>query len=58
MKKFLKWISNNYPFIIIGLLAIIFAVINIWEIVIQIKFDGQYIKWRWLPLWVKNYVIK
>ena len=57
MKKFLNWLSDIYPFIIIGLLAIILMVFSIWEIVAQINFDGQYITWRWIPLWIKQYVI-
>ena len=58
MKKFLNWLSDIYPFIIIVLLAVILMVFSIWEIVAQIKFDGQYITWRWIPLWIKQYVIK
>ena len=58
MKKFLNWLSDIYPFIIIGLLAVIFVVFSVWEIVVQIKFDGQYITWRWIPLWIKQYVIR
>ena len=58
MKRFLNWLSDNYPFIIIGLLAVILVVFSVWEIVAQIKFDGQYITWRWIPLWIKQYVIR
>lgn len=58
MKKFLNWLSDIYPFIIIVLLAVILMVFSIWEIVAQIKFDGQYITWRWIPLWIKTYVIR
>lgn len=57
MKKFLNWLSDTYPFIIIGLLAVVFVVFSVWEIVAQINFDGQYITWRWIPLWIKQYVI-
>lgn len=57
MKKFLNWLSDIYPFIIIVLLAVILMVFSIWEIVAQINFDGQYITWRWIPLWIKQYVI-
>lgn len=57
MKKFLNWLSDIYPFIIIVLLAVILMVFSIWEIVAQIKFDGQYITWRWIPLWIRTYVI-
>lgn len=57
MKKFLNWLSDIYPFIIIVLLAVILVVFSIWEIVAQINFDGQYITWRWIPLWIKQYVI-
>ena len=58
MKKFLNWLSDTYPFIIIGLLAVIFVVFSVWEIVAQINFDGQYITWRWIPLWISTYVIR
>ena len=58
MKKFLNWLSDTYPFIIIGLLAIVFVVFSVWEIVAQINFDGQYITWRWIPLWISTYVIR
>ena len=57
MKKFLNWLSDIYPFIIIVLLAIVLVVFSVWEIVAQINFDGQYITWRWIPLWIKQYVI-
>lgn len=57
MKKFFNWLSDIYPFIIIVLLAVILMVFSIWEIVAQIKFDGQYITWRWIPLWIRTYVI-
>ena len=50
MKKFLNWLSDTYPFIIIVLLAIVLVVFSVWEIVAQINFDGQYITWRWIPL--------
>lgn len=58
MKKFLNWLSDIYPFIIIVLLAVILVVFSIWEIVAQINFDGQYITWRWIPLWISTYVIR
>ena len=58
MKKFLNWLSDTYPFIIIGLLAVILVVFSVWEIVAQINFDGQYITWRWIPLWIRQYVIR
>lgn len=58
MKKFLNWLSDTYPFIIIGLLAVILVVFSVWEIVAQINFDGQYITWRWIPLWISTYVIR
>lgn len=58
MKKFLNWLSDIYPFIIIVLLAVILMVFSIWEIVAQINFDGQYITWRWIPLWISTYVIR
>ena len=58
MKKFLNWLSDTYPFIIIGFLAVILVVFSVWEIVAQINFDGQYITWRWIPLWISTYVIR
>lgn len=34
--------------ITILLISIAFA---IWEVVAQIKYDGQFIEWRFIPLW-------
>lgn len=47
--------EKDVPSTLMCLLALALAAalvaIAIWEVVTQIRYDGQYIEWRWIPLW-------
>ena len=53
MNKFLGWLQRYWIALLIGLFVALFVALDIWQFIVQIRYDGQYITWRWIPLWLK-----
>lgn len=50
MKKKHTFCGDVLPWIFLIVVAGILA-LEIWEIVAQLQFDGQYLTWRFIPIW-------
>lgn len=53
MKNFLGWLQKYWVVLLIILAIAVLVALDIWQVIVQIRYDGQYISWRWIPLWLK-----
>jgi len=56
MKKKHTFCGDVLPWIFLIVVAGILA-LEIWEIVAQLQFDGQYLTWRFIPIWQERSIV-